>query len=177
MSVQLPIQTIETTDTHWSYRHRVAAGVALIVIGLLIAAGQVFKINMQGWVFFAVLAAIFLAWGLFTRTFGLIIPGGMLGGIGLGIFLTGLPVGGASEFITGGVFLIGFAAGWALISLLSLFTSDRLAWWPLIPGGILAAIGAVLMTGSAGLGLFTALGYAWPLALIGVGAYILLKRK
>ena len=100
-----------------------------------------------------------------------------MGGIGLGIFLTGLSVGGTSEFITGGVFLIGFAAGWALISLLSLFTSDRLAWWPLIPGGILAAIGAVLMTGSAGLGLLTALGYAWPLALIGVGAYILLKRK
>ena len=66
MSVQLPIQTIETTDTHWSYRHRVAAGVALIVIGLLIAAGQVFQINMEGWAFFAVPAAIFLAWGLVT---------------------------------------------------------------------------------------------------------------
>lgn len=75
------------------------------------------------------------------------------------------------------MFLIGFAAGWALISLLSLFTGDRFAWWPLIPGGIMAAIGAIPMTGAAGLGLLTALGYAWPLALIGAGAYILLKRK
>ncbi|MEZ4770619.1 MAG: hypothetical protein R2844_19630 [Caldilineales bacterium] len=101
----------------------------------------------------------------------------MLGGIGFGIFLTGLPVSEASEMITGGVFLIGFAAGWALISLLSLFTSDRLAWWPLIPGGILAAIGAILMTGAAGLSLLTALSYAWPLALIAAGVTILVRRR
>ncbi|MEZ4770620.1 MAG: hypothetical protein R2844_19635 [Caldilineales bacterium] len=63
MSVQLPTQPIETTDTHTSYRQRVAAGVALIAIGLLIAANQIVKINMEGWVFFEALAVVFLAWG------------------------------------------------------------------------------------------------------------------
>ena len=132
---------------------------------------------MEGCVFFEALAIIFLAWGLFTHTFGLIIPGSVLGGIGISIFLTGLPVSEASKMVSDGVFLIGFASGWALISLLSLVNSDNFVWWPLIPGGILATIGAMLMTGLAGLSLLAAISYAWLLALVEAGIYILVRQS
>ncbi len=40
------------------------------------------------------------------------------------------PLSAATASIQPGLFLISFAAGWVLISLLSLVTSDRWAWWP-----------------------------------------------
>ena len=171
MSVQSPIQQVETTDAPLSRRDRIAAGVALIAIGLLVTASQLFTVNLEGWVFMGALAAIFLAWGLFTRSFGLIIPGGVLGGIGFGAFLTSLPGTGDS------VFLLGFAAGWALISLLSTITAERIQWWPLIPGGIIAAVGVLVMAGEAGQNVLTVLGFAWPLVLVAAGVAILIKRR
>lgn len=177
MSVQLPSPTVSTSEKHDSTRARVAAGVALIAIGLLLVLVQIVKIDIPGWLFLGGLGLIFLVWGLLTRTFGLIIPGGVLGGIGLGVFLTELPLDGMTDTASGGLFLLGFSLGWALITLLSPLTTERIQWWPLIPGGIIAAIGAVLLLGGFGLQLLTLLGVAWPLILVVIGVYLLLKRR
>jgi hypothetical protein len=50
-------------------------------------------------------------------------------------------------------------------------------WLLLIPGGILAAIGAILLLGGYGLQLLTLIGVAWPLILVAIGVYLLLKRR
>jgi hypothetical protein len=177
MSVQLPDPSVSTPEQGHTTQGRVAAGVALIAIGLLLVLVQIVKIDISGWLFLGGLGLIFLVWGLATRTFGLVIPGGVLGGIGLGVFLTELPLDGMTDTASGGLFLLGFSLGWALITLLSPLTTERIQWWPLIPGGIMAAIGAVLLLGGFGLQLLTLIGVAWPLILVVIGVYLLLKRR
>lgn len=181
MSVQLPVlpeTTPErTTEQPHSTRNRVAAGVALIAIGLLLVAVQSLKIDLPGWLLLGGLSVIFLAWGVVTRTFGLVIPGSVLAGVGLGILLADLPAAGTGDETLGGLFLLGFSLGWALMALLSPLTTERFQWWPLIPGGIIAAVGAFLLLGGFGLQLLTVIGVAWPLILVGIGVYLLLKRR
>ncbi len=125
--------------------HRFAAGVLLIIFGLATL--------LQHWLdignYIVLLLGLgMLAWGSVSRRTGWIIPGGVLAGIGLGI----LAMEGRWLFPLAdqnGIFLICFAFGWFLITLLTaLFTCTQ--WWALIPGGIMALIGgAILVTNGA----------------------------
>jgi len=67
-----------------------------------------------------------------------------------------------------GVFLLCFALGWFLITLLTaLFTCTQ--WWALIPGGIMALIGgSILVTNGAIRGLDLNLVYAAILIVVGL---------
>jgi len=122
------------------------AGILLVVIGTVVL--------LQTWIdlghFLVLLLGLaFLAWGCLARRTGLLIPGGVLTGIGLGVLADS-----ASRILPGadpnGLFLLCFAAGWFLILLLSaLFTCAQ--WWALIPGGIMAALGGVLILTRGGL--------------------------
>ena len=152
-------------------------GIILIAIGAIALLGQLDLFANVGGLIVPALGLIFLASGLLTRTFGLVIPGGILGGIGLGIALTEGPLAGLGEPAQGGVFTLAFAAGWLLIALLSRFTTSAFQWWPLIPAGILALVGGLLVAGEAGLQILKAIGYAWPVALIVVGAWIILRKR
>ncbi len=157
-------------------KNGIVAGVALIIIGLVTLVAQFLDSPNIGLLVLPTLAIIFLAWGLITRTFGLIIPGGILAGISAGVFLmdmTALETQGESE---AAIFMLAFAGGWVLITLLSIFTTDHLQWWPLIPGGIMAIIGALLLAGDAGLKVLELSEYLWPIALIVVGLAIILRR-
>lgn len=176
MSAQLPSAPVPAPEHQDSGRNRIIAGVALILIGLLLTVTQVFHLNLSGEFVIGGLGLIFLIWGLASRKFGLIIPGGILAGIAVGIFLSQLPLNDVGGTTTGGLFLIGFSLGWALITLLSPITCGRFEWWPLIPGAILGGIGAILMAGGYGLQILTIIGFAWPLILVGVGIYLLVKR-
>jgi uncharacterized membrane protein (DUF485 family) len=157
-------------------RNRYAGGIILILLGVFLLIGQVTSWNMS-WLALAALAAIFLVWGLIVRTFGLVIPGSILAGIALGVALTGTVFPVIDGAHTSGVFLLSFAAGWGLMALLSVFTSGGFRWWPLIPGGILALVGLALLAGPNSLFLLTYASYLWPLVLIGVGIFILLRRR
>ena len=63
------------------------------------------------------------------------------------------------------------------MALLSVFTNGGFRWWPLIPGGILAAVGLAMLAGPNGLLLLTYANFLWPLVLIGLGIFILLRRR
>jgi hypothetical protein len=158
-------------------RDRVILGVMLIAIGLLVLLSQVIDLPRIELLILPGLALIFLLWGLLTREIGLMIPGGILAGIAAGIYLMTGPYAGQIEDNQAGVFLLAFSAGWALISLLSPISKQGFQWWPLIPGGIIAFVGLAVMRGGAALQLLEILGYAWPLILVAVGVYILLKRR
>ncbi|NOZ71901.1 MAG: hypothetical protein GXP38_08300 [Chloroflexi bacterium] len=158
-------------------RKHATAGIILILIGLLILAGEFIQSETIGLLFLPTLGLIFLAWGLLNRSIGLLIPGGILLGIGLGAFLidgAGLHLDGVDE---GAIFLLAFASGWALITLLSPLTKQGLHWWPLIPGGIIASIGLLLMAGDVGERILSFSNYIWPLALILFGISILLRKR
>ncbi len=167
----------QSTNTTRSNRQPLIGGIILIAIGALTLLAQLDLFENIGMFFVPILGLIFLAWGLMTRTFGLVIPGGILSGIGLGIVLIEGPLAGLGEPAEGAVFLMAFAAGWLLIALLSKFTAGSFQWWPLIPAGVLALVGGLSVAGEAGLQVLKVIGYAWPVALIAAGAWIILRKR
>ncbi|MGC8780565.1 MAG: hypothetical protein ACP5UQ_06840 [Anaerolineae bacterium] len=166
-----------TTPMNPSTRRSLVAGLALIAFGALMLLGQLQLLSGAEMLVLPALAVIFLAWGLATRTFGLLIPGGVLAGIGAGSYLIARPLADVAEPTQGAIFLLAFGAGWLLIALLSPLATSGFQWWPLIPAGVIGGLGALLLAGDAGLQVLRLLGYAWPLALIAVGAWILLRRR
>ena len=164
---------IQTPET--SRRSTMISGAFLIALGALMWVAQNGRFDTGTFFMFA-LSAIFLAWGLLARAFGLLIPGGLLSGISMGIYLTETAFPNLGEPQKGAVVLLSIAAGWALISLLSPLTG-RFHAWPLIPGAILAAIGGALLAGQPGLSALEMVGRTWPLGLIALGLYLILWRS
>ena len=155
-------------------RKGLAGGTVLILLGVALLIGP-----LTGWQFtwlaLPTLAVIFLAWGMIMRSFGLIIPGGILAGIALGTALMQNRPGLLDGPDNGGLFLLCFAAGWGLITLLSPLTNGGFRWWPLIPGGIMAVVGTALLTNQ--LHTLAWLNIAGPLLLIGLGVWVIFRRR
>jgi hypothetical protein len=166
--------SLETTST--PERKRLYGGLALIAIGTWLLVSQFLQLQWMGLVILPGLGVIFLLWGLLARNPGLLVPGGILSGIGLGANLVSGPFVQANGETQGAIVLLSFAAGWALITVLSLLIGRR-QFWPLIPGGIMAFIGGALLMGGAGLQALELAGRAWPLVLVAIGVAVLVRRK
>jgi hypothetical protein len=150
-------------------------GAILISIGLFALIGQFVRVDL-GEYFLLFLAFIFLLAGVLGRRPGLIIPGGILAGIGAGAALVQGPLAGVSDPGRGGVFMLAFACGWLLITLVS-FLVGRVMYWPLIPGAFIGLFGLALTAGQAGLGILNVVGQGWPIILIALGVYLVFRRK
>jgi hypothetical protein len=122
------------------HNNRIFAGVILILLGATVLLERWFDIGMYA---VLLLGIGMLTWGCVSRRTGWIIPGGVLSGIGLGI----LVMNGPWKFPAvdqNGIFLLCFALGWFLITLLTaLFACAQ--WWALVPGGIMALVGGSLL--------------------------------
>ena len=155
-----------TSENRTTRRHngRLVAGIILVLIG---AATLLQRWLDIGNYIVLLIGAALLLWGSVSRKTGLIIPGGVMSGIGLGILAMQAPWHFPVE-AQSGIFLVCFAMGWFLITLLtSLFTCTQ--WWPLIPGGIMALIGgAILVTNGAIPWLDLNVVYAVVLIVVGV---------
>jgi hypothetical protein len=160
-------------------RNAVIAGVMLIAFGVMSLWNQFFPLPDLGLLIVPGLGALFLLWGILTRQGGLLIPGGILSGIGAGIWFSQRLYGNVEDGGEGtaAVILIAFAAGWALITILSAVFTDETMWWPLIPGAILAFIGVSLFTGGFLLNVVELVGRLWPVALIVAGLIIIVRRR
>ena len=141
------------------------------VLGLLlIALGGVLLLalttDIGGEVVVGFVGLAFLTAYATQRTYGLLIPGGILTGLGAGLFLESTGVG-------GDVAAFGLGAGFVAIAVVDqLVTPQRSAWWwPLIPGGVLLVSSAGSVTGIPDLGR-----YLLPAVLIVIGAVLLLRR-
>jgi hypothetical protein len=111
-------------------RGRQVAGVVLVVVGVALLVVTLTGIGGELIVLLGGLA--FLASYLGTRTYGFLVPGGVLTGIGAAMLLDELS------------FELGLGVGFVLIVLVQLVTGAPREggwWWPLIPGGILTTIG------------------------------------
>lgn len=156
---------------------RLIAGLALIVLGVFAFAGQFIDEGTSGRLFLVGLSLAFLVWGAAARIFGLLIPGGILLGIGVGAFLIDGPFSWVGDPAQGGIFFLAFAGGWALITLASAVFTDRIRLWPLIIAAILGVIGLALLAGGPVLTVLRSLENVWPIALIAVGLYLLLRHR
>lgn len=149
-------------------RAGVVVGALLILLGILFFVAQF--VQFEGWVFLLGLGIIFLAVGWLLRTYGFLIPGGILAGLGAGIGATSLlPEDGGQ----GGAVLLGLGLGFILVWLLGWAILREKHPWPLIPGGILGALGALLLAGAWGLQALELLGRFWPAILVVIGVIVL----
>lgn len=172
----MTVETLPTQEKSQSRRaRRIFGGSLMILFGLILLASRFMEVGV--WLVL-VPGLVMLAWGIFTRDSGWMIPAGVLNGIGLGIFAQEGPLALAgSDGQSGGLFLLCFALGWFSIPVFSmLFTRDR-HLWALIPGGVMAFIGGMILLGDQGMRAFELLGYLFPAALIIVGLVIMFKKN
>lgn len=160
----LPIEDTPRTDDR-------TGGFVLVALGLLFFLAQWIDL---GFLVLPLLALGFLAAGLLRREIGFLIPGGILGGLSLGLWLLSGPLAGLEGEGEAATFMLSFALGWYSIPLLSRLVGAEPQWWALIPGTIMAIIGIALLIGGHALAL---LGTGWPLILVAVGLATLLRRN
>ena len=139
------------------------------IVGLmLIAAGAalllMFTTPLGAELLVGLLGAAFLIAHAVTRTYGLLVPGGILTGLGAGILVE-------SQGGPQGAVVLGLGAGFLAIAVVDRIGGTSVGsgwWWPLIPGGVLTAVGGSVMAARWELG-----AYLVPVALIVIGLRVL----
>lgn len=139
------------------------AGLLLVAIGgaLLLATTT----DVGGEVVVAGIGVAFLVSFAMSRNYGMLVPGGILTGLGGGIIMESLGAGGGSV-------PLGLGLGFVSIAVISQLTgvfSGSGWWWPFIPGGILTVVG-----GSEVLDLNLG-AYVVPVVLIVIGLGLLTR--
>ncbi len=159
-------------DEELEPRDRRFGGLLLVGVGLLILLANVTRVELFGNLVLPGLGIIFLVWAFYTHRIGFAIPGCILTGLGVGVLITQrVPdLAGASS---GGVIVLGLAAGFLGSTLITPFFNKKRTWWGLIPGGILGLVGLLLIIGGDALRWLELLGYLWPLILVVIGVNIL----
>lgn len=144
-------------------------GLILIAVGLTLFAVQLLSLN--GDVIVLVIGLIFAVAFAATRRYGLLIPAGILTGLGAGILLENAGV--VAEPV-----VLGLGIGFLAIYAVDLVVTGVPApgrWWPLIPGAILTVIAGVESTfGPEGA---RVIAQGWPVILIAAGAWLLLRGR
>jgi hypothetical protein len=142
-------------------------GVVLITIGVAFLLGQLLP-NAGRYVPLLV-GLSFLAVFLVTRTYGFLVPAGIVTGVGAGIVLAMEDQG----RVGGGLFLVSLGLGFiGIVVLGALFRLRENHPWPLVPGGILCTIGLITLAGTR---YGDVARYAWPIVLIGLGVLFVLR--
>ena len=134
---------------------------------ILIAVGSVFLLfsylgYFEGELVLAVLGVAFLAAYLVLGRYGLLIPGAILLGLGLGGLLE-------DGWSYGSGHQLGLGLGFLGIYVLAWARERSSHWWPLIPGGILTLTAVDKMQDLAGYVIDN-----WPVVLIVIGVLLVL---
>jgi len=176
---------MQTTDNNLQKKAFPFGGILLVIAGLFMLMNQFVEINLGGGIFFGALGFFFIIWGAINHNAGLLIPGGILTGLSIAVFLVE-DVNTVPEHYQGGVFVVALAVGFALITLLTRIFTDKAHWWALVVAGILALVGGgiiIVEMPNAGMlkqvieTIFTASQYLWPLVLVGLGLWIIFKKR
>lgn len=155
----------------------------LLVSGLFVGGGVAFLSKNLQFIDFVLWIGVgisvpMLIWGYTRKYFGLIIAGCIILSSGAGV---GIAWGENSNEINSltrtGVMLITFALGWGGISAISKRFLTKIAWWPLIPAGVLAMSGGGLFIGGGFGSSSQYVGNTLSVALIILGVYVLLLRS
>jgi hypothetical protein len=143
---------------------RLVTGAILIVLGVGLLALQFLEGFSEAVIFFLV-GGMFVAGYLYSRAYGLLIPGCILLGLGLGS-VGGSTISSVSEDM---FVLLGLGVGFVAIWVIPLVYQGKSIWWPLIPGGILIIVG--FAEGSETVEKLFEVG--WPLIIVFIGLLIL----
>ena len=141
-------------------RNQMLPGLILIALGVLFLLSR--NLNLGGSIWLIGVGAIFLLAYFTSRSYGWLIPGCILVGLGVGDAL------GMSDLGLG----LGFIAIFAVDTLVRGRASH---WWPLIPGVIIAGNAFVDTNRAFFRPIQTAISDWWPLLLVVLGVLILFR--
>ncbi len=165
-------QNLTHNDKKLASNGNLTTGIILIAIGVGLLVFRL--VSLEG-LFPLVLGLGFTLAGILKRSAGLLVPGGIIGGAGLGIVVMEnnwlAPMGSVDG---GGAFLLVMSIGWFGITLLSKLFTDETQVWALIPASAMALIGGLVLMGEQGLEILKVMGMYWPLILVGIGLWILI---
>ncbi len=146
------------------------AGTALIGIGLVLLAVELFQPTDADWIVLGSISILLFAFYAGTRQDGFLVPGAILGGLAIGVGLEDL-----GYSMNGGAVVLGLGAGFIAIYVIDTLFGAHPHWWPLIPGGILAVVGGSQAIG--GTAAADAVARWWPAVLIMVGVFVLVAGQ
>lgn len=153
---------------------RAVGGLILVALGLFFLAANVF--DAGGALLFLGLGTAFLVARLTTGRYGFAVPAGILLGFGTFVFLSENQPAWMTSEAMGGWFFILLGAGFLATYVIG---GRPRALWPLIPAAALAAFGVVLAASVVfrPLAPFAWIGAYWPLILVLLGAWFLLRDR
>jgi len=150
-------------------RGSVAGGTILVMLGIAFLAMQLLGEAAGSFVLLG-LGVAFLVSHAYYGSYGFLVPGGILTGLGLGVLAEEvLGVGGEPVVLGLG---LGFVLVWAVDRLITHKGPETGAWWPLIPGGILTLVGLASLFPDLS---DAVLHYTWPIAIIVLGAVLIAR--
>jgi hypothetical protein len=123
------LRPLDPRDRHF------VAGVVVLLLETVALLATLTESSFLGEVIVLGLGLAFVVWGALTRLPGLMIPGGIVSGIGVGLLLAQYVFAGASSNVQGGVITLSLGLGFLLIMPLQRYLTDvtRFYWWPAIP--------------------------------------------
>ncbi len=138
---------INQTQDKDEYQKRIPVllGAALLLVGALVLLEQYLGTGWLPWAAVGLAGILFLIEGTRSQIIGWLIPGGLLTGTGVGLFLAFNPYADGDLPARIGILLLSVAAGWGLITAGSLPGRGKTAWWPMVPGGLFAALGGYMV--------------------------------
>jgi pimeloyl-ACP methyl ester carboxylesterase len=112
-----------------------------------------------------------------TSSLARVVLGSLLTGLAGALALPLLVFPGAPEHLITGSILLAFAAGWALLAVLSVRLTTWPQRWALVPAAVLAVTGLSLVTFAPGNGVLTGTGWVWPPALFVLALWMVVQLR
>jgi len=134
----------------------------LILLGLSISGINLFAGFSHNSILL-LLGGLFIAWYFYSNAYGLLIPGCILVGIGVG------SIGSNHLWYSPHNSTLGIGLGFVAVFVIERLHKGKSHWWPLIPGGIMVL--SSLSQGAFGMRNFFHIG--WPVILILIGIWII----
>jgi pimeloyl-ACP methyl ester carboxylesterase len=108
---------------------------------------------------------------------GLLVLSSVVGGLMAALLLALLVCGGSSEPTITGVVLLGFAAGWAMLAVLSARRTDQPQRWAVAPATFMGLSGLGLAVSQPATSTVGALGWVWPPVLLALVAWMVTQSR
>ncbi len=166
----------ENTEGFRANRRRTWAGVTLIAVGFYLLAAQFVPGRIMGMLAVPGIGALCLLWGAANGSVWLIVVGGVVFGSGAGSFLANEVFWRLRGPASAGVILLGMAAGWLLIPVVSERFAGAPERWALVPAVLMTAVGVPLVLSGAAPAALRWVAAWWPALLVVAGLLLLFRQ-
>src|SRR4051794_34481093 len=106
-----------------------------------------------------------------------VVAGSLLAGLAAAVALVAGPLAGGREAVITGGLLLGFAAGWALLAVLSTRLADRPQRWAAVPAAAMGLTATGLIALAPGASTLNALGWVWPPLLLVLVTWMIVRAR